>query len=488
MDQLKALKVNKDCPRLKQYKVLEEKREAKNEFSSDEEFLAASDIRITISTNCEKQFDRLLDLINRSNQLNFTKKRIDETQFRTFLNDPCFSCGYVSCKDKYGNYGIIGFYALDTEENRLEHFLFSCRTLGMGIEQFVYAYLGFPQLDVVGNVVVTLNESDKPNWIHLAVDDYEESVEKGTDNKVRVLAKGPCDVAQIIPFFSSGAEFEEEFSYVSRTRKNLRVDAHNHTTQILQSLLLDDDTKSNLIKNINFLDEEFFNTKTFTQKYDYLLISGLVDASLGLYKCKENPNLILAYDQYTIDITKESNWERYTGSIEPISESFLHAFKDAWEFIGIIDDESLMKNLEEIRSRIPDSTKIIILGGAEIPFPGKVDVELKDRHLVNKHFNEIYRKFVEEHKKNCHFIDVNAYLGNSSNYADTINHYKKIIYFKIAEELKAYIAEKSKGASLEKQNEEYLQAKTKKQNENMIKRRIKRLFKPVSYLLYKIFF
>lgn len=485
-EQMVNLKVDTSCPRLKQYKVLEEKREAKNEFSSDEEFLAASEITVTISSDCDTQFDRLLELINRSNQLNYTKKRIDSNEFHALLNDSNNLCGYVSCKDKYGNYGIIGFYAMDIAKKSLIHFLFSCRTLGMGIEQYIYAYLGFPALEVVGDVVVNLNVTDRPSWITLLQNTNVSEEENAGGRTIRILAKGPCDVAQIIPFFSTGIEFDEEFSYVSRTKTNLRVDAQNHTTQILQSLLLEDAIKKELCSSIEFLDNEFYSTKTFSSEYDYIIISGLVDASLGLYRNKQNPELILAYEQYTIDITDPSNWGRYINSIEPFTKEFFSRFKDEWSFLGIISDELLMSNLEEIRKRISDKTRIIILGAAEVPFPGKVDPELEGRHIINAHFNTVYKEFVGRHKDNCLFIDVNNYLGGDSNYADTINHYKKIIYYKIAEEIKSYISTDFGGTTIEMQGEDYLHKETKKQQGNMLKRKIKRIIKVISYGMYKI--
>ncbi len=45
---------------------------------------------------------------------------------------------------EYGEYGIVGFYAV--KDNTLVHFLFSCRTLGMGIEQYTYEKIGCPKL------------------------------------------------------------------------------------------------------------------------------------------------------------------------------------------------------------------------------------------------------------------------------------------------------------------------------------------------------
>ena len=471
--QLDTLKVDVSCPRLQQYKTLEQKREARNTFSSDEDFLKTSEISVVISENCSKEFDRLLELINRSNQLNYTKERINADQFRGILDSEAYRCGYVWCRDKYGVYGIVGFFALDTVNDKLRHFLFSCRTLGMGIEQYVYAYLGYPALDVVGEVVVQLNDYDAPTWVTLTEECSDEKKEK-QGKEVKVLVKGPCDVAQIIPFFSEGnVSFEEEFSYVSASKKNLRIDAHNHTTQILRSGILSDAQKNELAQSMEFLDEEFYKTAIFTGRYDYVLISVLVDASLGLYRNKHNPEQVLAYEQYKIDVTDEKNWDRYTHSAQPLTTAFFKEFKKEWEFVGVISDDHFLENLKKIRELVPDETKIIFLSGAEIPYAGKIDPEYTDRHLTNGHFNELLYRFVSEHQDNCKIIDVNQYLDGGKNYADTINHYKKVVYYQIANELQAYIAENSQETSLLLKDKSYLERETRKQNLNLLKRKIK---------------
>lgn len=131
-----------DRSRLKQYKVLESKLEDKTKYDSNENFLIDSDIRVEIHNNCNAIIERILDLIERTNQLNYTKKRITFGQLKEILNDEDYTCGYVTAHDKYGDYGIIGFFAIIGE--KAEHFLFSCRTLGLGIEQWVYATMGYP--------------------------------------------------------------------------------------------------------------------------------------------------------------------------------------------------------------------------------------------------------------------------------------------------------------------------------------------------------
>ena len=74
-DAEKAERKDSEHKRLKQYRILEEKHQARSEFSSNEEFLYQSNVRVDFAADCAANIDRIHDLILRSNQLNFTKVR-----------------------------------------------------------------------------------------------------------------------------------------------------------------------------------------------------------------------------------------------------------------------------------------------------------------------------------------------------------------------------------------------------------------------------
>ena len=82
--------------------------------SAIEEFLRQSDIRIEIDYAVEPHIDRVIELVNRSNQLNYTKIRIETEQDKeTFLADLKafgFNAGIVRLWDKYADYGMVGFF------------------------------------------------------------------------------------------------------------------------------------------------------------------------------------------------------------------------------------------------------------------------------------------------------------------------------------------------------------------------------------------
>ena len=82
----------------------------------------------------EYKYERIEDMVNRTNQLNFTKSRVPEGSMRHHIVDPANYTVSVFVWDKYGFYGLVGFASVNRRRT-LSHFLFSCRTMNMGIEE-----------------------------------------------------------------------------------------------------------------------------------------------------------------------------------------------------------------------------------------------------------------------------------------------------------------------------------------------------------------
>ena len=86
--------------------------------------------------------------------------------------------------DKYGDYGYVGFFLVESFRTQhvagasirtLRHFCFSCRTLGMLVEKWLYDYLGKPELRVVGEVLTDVFQEKKVDWIKLGYGGADET-------------------------------------------------------------------------------------------------------------------------------------------------------------------------------------------------------------------------------------------------------------------------------------------------------------------------
>lgn len=428
---LASLPVDDAFKRLNQYRGLQSKNDARHSFNNDQDFLKSSEIRVRIGKDCVEFNTRIKELILRTNQLNYTKKRLDSDQVDLLLNNPHYDCGYIEVKDKFCDYGIVGFYAL--RENHLDHFLFSCRTIGMGIEQFIYSVLGYPQVVISGEVVTTLNSEGRPDWIHL-VGSFDESGQRDHAKAYKILVKGPCDVSQVLPFFKNSSGIKSEFSYVSNT-KHTFIEAQNHLSQVFLSRQLSQEQKDELVATLPFIDQEYFQTELFSGSFDYIILSLLPDYGLGLYRNKHHHEIVVPFNQFTIDYTKKENWldimkQQSDWTDSAILDSYNY-FVDNYEFIGRESDESLICALTHLRESLPDTTRLILVNGAEYHYNGSLKPGYEDREVLHKHLNELLNDFSRSHK-NIYVLDVNSCINGPEDYLDTLNHYKRIVYYRMA--------------------------------------------------------
>ena len=131
--------------RVEKYRIMENKRSARAELDgTNEDFLRTSDVRMTVVRTQENLpfAGRLEELVNRTNQLNFLKTRIEPGTLAPFIVDLGKNQVYsIFVWDKFGNYGLVGFAFVRTNTKELRHFTFSCRIMNMGIEEEFAWYL-----------------------------------------------------------------------------------------------------------------------------------------------------------------------------------------------------------------------------------------------------------------------------------------------------------------------------------------------------------
>ena len=433
--QMLALKLKDNPERLIQYRVLEKKFQARIQSSDNHDFLKSCNITVDIHHDCNEVFDRILELINRTNQLNFTKKRIDATALKCVLEDANMQTGYIVVNDDFGKYGITGFFALDTKENKLEHFLFSCRTMNMGIEQWLYRFLGKPQIDIVGEVSSDLDEFETIDWINQETNKENKKKDADIKNNLSFLFKGPCDISQAVAFINSPS-MAEEYTYVSQ-RNGASVFLFNHTAFIRQSMSMSEKQKETMISEIPFVDREAFNTTLFSGNYDVVVFSLMVDYSLGIYK-KKNGDYILPLFQYTLPITDPSLLEGYKNGLYymqnlKFDETFYNWFVDNFEFVGPISKEDLVANILWIRDNIPQKTRLVLINGSVVPHSNP-EPWMVGREKMHHEYNEYISKTLNN-VEGIGIVDIGEIVSSPDDYYDNISHFKKKIYYSMAQEI-----------------------------------------------------
>ena len=443
---MKSPKSDPEHKRLHQYRILEEKWEEKKHFTSNEDFLYDSNIRVVFGSDCLAQLDRIHDLVWRSNQLNFTKVRSTKEELTALFTDASAICGYVSVSDRFGDYGITGFYAL--KQNRLLHFCFSCRTLGMGVEQYVYAKLGRPELQIVGEVSGDLTQNGLPGWINQEKTGGQGGgIRAGHAQAHSVLIKGPCDLFQILPYIADKTLIDTEFTYVND--RGVTVESTGHTTHIVEAMRLTEEEKQRVLREVPFSDPGIYSRRIYDGNYRVVVISILSDANLGVYRRKETGERIAFLEGFH-PITDPENWEPYIrgeynhGGFVFTRENLMK-FAEQYEFVGINSAERIVENLRYIRQHLPKETTMAVMLGGELYYEKNTFPAYENRHLVHKEINAAIRAAAEE--LDIRLIDVNRYLVDQSSFYDHFNHYIKPVYYQLAGEIIALINEQT-GAEL----------------------------------------
>ena len=252
--------------RLAQYKLLERRQKDAQGFGDDTTaFLRDSSITVRLEYDVAAHLDRAVELINRTNQLNFTKSRLPEdssaacAQLRILLSEHNIQAALVHVRDKYGDYGFCGIYVMRSQRHvgrLLLHFAFSCRILGNGLETWLWRRLERPTLTVVGPVLTDIqNDPRDVDWIGIELAGAHASGLNAAPRQFAyVLARGACDMRALAHYFSMVAErVYEEFDTV----RNGQAPLVNHSLIAYQAMNGIDACAVTDFAPLGFLPEDF---------------------------------------------------------------------------------------------------------------------------------------------------------------------------------------------------------------------------------------
>jgi FkbH-like protein len=404
--------------RLQQYKLLERKNKHKH-LVTNEQFLKQSNIYIKLSSNHLDHLDRIHELNNRTNQLNYTKVRITIEELKYLVQNDKYDCGYIHVRDKYGDYGIVGFYALET--NRLIHFFFSCRVLNMGIEQWVYRKLGYPKIMVTGAVATPLTTEEKLDWISEDIEPVptHQSQELNNQSKTSLLLKGGCDLEQLAYYLTyHSVILSNEFNEKARDVK-VRFDHSEYLRAIHQ---LPTKKLHDLASRLPFF--EIFETTLFNSCINVVIYSLLADYSSGVYLSKHDSDVRFAYEDFLLDITQERNWNMITELSPGLTREHLSWISSNFEYLGPINEARFESNIKWIRDNLPSDTMLIIINGNTTEVTGNFQIK---RHLHHLKMNDVLSSVVNR-LHNTLLVDVNRLISSADDTAGYINLFKRKIY------------------------------------------------------------
>lgn len=415
--------------RLTYYKQLETKNSIAKQYSSNEEFLKDSNIQVKIDSNINSAFQRIYELSQRTYQLNFTKQRISEDDLKKeILESDCAAC--IRVKDKYGDMGIVGYYIFN--KGKLVHFVFSCRVIGMGIEQYVYAKIGRPYLSVVGDVASDLYLCDRITWINEWRD--EDSI-MGITTSLKVLFKGSCDFRRMQLLLPTNVKYEVPYM---RGGKNVVYQTGIPTMAMTIKYSTSEIHK--MASRLPFYLDEYYNTEVFEVENDIVFLSTISLANLGVYKHKykdffvsmglPNAPMYMPENEHLY-----KNQGKFANGFDNNKESFEY-LRDNYEYINDIYVKKYFKgHLKLIINSIKARKLYIILGNEE-----KYSITKTKAGELFVEANRIIYDMAD--KYNFSIINISDYIMGKEDVMPHFNHFCSRVYYKLAKRINEIIEER----------------------------------------------
>ncbi|WP_428395314.1 HAD-IIIC family phosphatase [Lichenicoccus sp.] len=429
---LLAGKPGSGLERLGQYKVMESRREAQSASADNKAFLRASNIQVTVEHNVEAHLDRAIELINRTNQLNFTKRRLPEgleearKRLRSDLAKLDVNAGLIRVRDTYGDYGLVGLYVIfqDGSSKQLLHYCFSCRILGMGVEAWIFEQLGRPDVKVWGEVLTDLHASTGAvDWINESGSALSDSDDRLTG---RILVRGGCDMQCIAHYLELNAEeVVGEFNIV-RNKMAIRLD-HLAFLQYAFEGLANEAVAEAL--RVGFVAGDFRSRLADDPtRFDVCVFSFWNTANQATYSHRRlqlSVPVALSWGDNTVDVRTHNRDVLEERATPPILLDAIEVLRGDYDFVGP-SALAFSESLTLILAHIPQSVVLIFLLAPEkVPDRQGQHVEAWRFVAQNKAIAQVVAG-----RENVHLLRIEDFINHSNETTDGV-HFSRMVYYRV---------------------------------------------------------
>ena len=148
-----------------QYDLIRKVNNAKINAKNIDGFLKNLSMKLEISYITSTNFDRSVQLTNKTNQFNLTTRRFSSSQLKNYIKSKNQLSLVGRLKDKFGDHGITAL-VMTSKKNKfswkIDNFLISCRIFGRGVENiFLFELLKKLKLKKIKNVEGKFIQSQK---------------------------------------------------------------------------------------------------------------------------------------------------------------------------------------------------------------------------------------------------------------------------------------------------------------------------------------
>lgn len=129
-----------DENRTQYYKDEKKREKTKKNFLSHDKWLNSLKIKVKTENINEENKLRVLQLINKTNQMNLSTRRYSEKELNQILKNKRVLSGTIRVKDKLGDMGLVGIFIIEIKQKEINvlDFILSCRAFGRSIENYMF--------------------------------------------------------------------------------------------------------------------------------------------------------------------------------------------------------------------------------------------------------------------------------------------------------------------------------------------------------------
>ncbi len=342
-------KDDKDLTRLAQFRILERRADDAGETEmNNEAFLRSAEIEVRYGDRaaCQDQLVRVHELVMRTNRLNFTRVRLTQDGLHSLVNDARCEPGAVWVRDRWGDYGLVGFWAVVS--GRLSHFLFSCRVLDMGVEQHVLHALRARHPELTWSFELEARARD---WIREG--STPTAPQRATASSLQVAFKGACDLDAFMPYFSQRYRTQQELQIpLPDGRSDL---FSSHTDMALHHRWRGEFTE------LSFVGPQSFGSALLDGEWDLLVYGLSMDYSAGRYRSRSS-GAVLAAGWFFADLFADADrpFARWENETDGYIDSNRRRLTEDFEHVGGISADELSANLDRIAENADGRPVVLI--------------------------------------------------------------------------------------------------------------------------------
>lgn len=140
------------------------RNESIKQFENIEDWLKTIEIKVSYEYLNEGNFNRVLQLFNKTNQMNLQTRRLNENELKNNLNNKEHQIIAFYVKDKFGDAGLTAVLGLKKTESALmiTDFILSCRIINRNVEETLLAFaVNVAKKDNLATVTATYIETER---------------------------------------------------------------------------------------------------------------------------------------------------------------------------------------------------------------------------------------------------------------------------------------------------------------------------------------